>query len=179
MEKLTKYLTAFGLDEIQVGEITSIFSKKIIINKGDYFLKEGKISDQIGFINEGMCRYFYNTENEEITRWVSLQNEFITSLGSFISKTVSNENIQAIKTTEILVASKADWQNIYDKFEFVKRFWVVTIEKNYIGLENRVFNLIALTAEERYDWMLKNQPQFNINVPDKYVSSMLGIKPRH
>ena len=130
MEKLTKYLTDFGLDKMQVEEITAIFSKKIILKKGDYFHKEGKICNQIGFINEGMCRYFYNTEKEEVTRWVALQSEFMTSLGSFIAKTASNENIQAIKTTEILVASKADWQNIYDKYDFVKRFWVLTIEQN-------------------------------------------------
>jgi CRP/FNR family transcriptional regulator, anaerobic regulatory protein len=179
MQILTDYLLKNGLTEIQSIKVTSIFNKLIVLEKDEFFHTENKICDKIGFIVEGMCRYFYSTEKEEITRWVSLKNEFVTSLSSFITQNPSLENIQAIKRTEILVANKKDWEKLYFEEDFVRQLWIKNIENNYIGMENRVFNLIAMSAEERYNWMLKNQPKFNLLVPDKYVASMLGIKPRH
>lgn len=179
MNSLHTYLATFNLPEIQINKISSIFNTKITLNKGDYFHTEGHIANQIGFILTGMCRYFYLTEKKEVTRWVGLSNEFVVSLGSFITQTKSRENIQALELTEILVATKEDFQILYNEYDFVRNFWIKNIEANYIGFETRVFNLIALTAEERYKWMLIHQPQFNLLVPDKYVASMLGIKPRH
>jgi CRP/FNR family transcriptional regulator, anaerobic regulatory protein len=176
---LYKFLINSGLTESEAKQMASIFKDNITLEKDEYFHKENQICNKIGFITDGICRYFYNSEKEEITRWVTLDNEFVTSLSSLITQLPSLENIQAIKKTEILVATKNDWSNLYDKENFAKQFWVKTIEYNYIGMENRVFNLIAMTAEERYAWMLKHQPRFNQLVPDKYIASMLGIQPRH
>lgn len=179
MDELVKYLTTFGLEKSQVQIFASIFRKKVVLEKGDIFIKEGKVCKELGFITKGMCRHFYNTQNDEVTRWVVLENEFITSLSSFITQKASDENIQAIKPTELLIASKKDWEHLKAEHEFVRTLWTETIEENYVGMETRVFNFIALSAEERYNWMLEHQPKFNTYVPDKYVASMLGIKPRH
>jgi CRP/FNR family transcriptional regulator, anaerobic regulatory protein len=179
MNKLFQYFNSLGLTKIQAENIVSIFNKKIILKKGDFFSEQGQICKEIGFVVKGMCRHFYDTENDEITRWIVLENEFVNSLGSFITQTPSNENIQAIKPTEIVMASKKDWDNLLAENEFARLLWTRNIEQLYVGMETRVFNLIALGAEERYQWMLKHQPKFNSLVPDKYVASMLGIKPRH
>ena len=176
---LTQDLINLGVSEEQAIIMSSIFKEELTIEKGGYYLKAGQTCESIGFITNGMCRYYYDTDKVEITRYVSFENEFITSLGSFIMNTPSVENIQAIKPCKVLIASKNDWQKLYQEHEFVRNFWTKIIENNYIGMENRVFNLIALSAEERYRWMLKNQPKFNQFVPDKYVASILGIQPRH
>jgi len=179
MEELKNYLINIGLSISQVEKLSEIFDKRIKLKKDELFHKENHTCSRLGFIVNGMCRHFYDTEKTEVTRWVALPNEFVTSLGSFITQLPSRECIQAIKPTELIVANKQDWQNLYNKEEFVRQLWVKNIESNYVGMENRVFNLIAKTAEERYEWMLNNQPQFNQYVPDKYVASMLGILPRH
>ena len=176
---LNNYLANIGLTESQSEKLGSIFKESILLEKGGFFHKKNKVCRKLGFIVKGMCRYYYDTEKEEVTRWVSLKNEFVTSLHSFISQDKSQEYIQAIQPTEILIATRQDWEDLYKEEEFVRQIWVRNIEDNYIGMENRVRNLIAMTAEERYQWMLKNQPKFNQFVPDKYVASMLGIEPRH
>lgn len=150
MQTLTNYLSENGLTETQANKINSIFNKVIVIEKDEFFHKENQICDKIGFIVDGMCRYFYHTEKEDVTRWIGLKNEFVTSLSSFITQNPSLENIQAIKKTKIFVASKKNWEKLYLDNDFVRQLWVKSIENNYIGIENRVFNLIAVTAEERY-----------------------------
>ena len=177
--ELAAYLMTLGLTAAQAEKLSAVFSKKKKLDKGDYYHKEQQTCKSLAFISEGMCRHFYRTDKGEVTRWVALKNEFVTSLGSLITQLPSRENIQAIKPTVLLIASLPDWQAIYKEEEFVRLLWLRTIEANYVGFENRVFNLIALTAEERYEWMLKHQPRFNEFVPDKYIASMLGIIPRH
>jgi CRP/FNR family transcriptional regulator, anaerobic regulatory protein len=179
MKELVALLQILGLNTTQAEMLASIFRQQKNLDRGDYFVQRGYTCHNLAFMVDGMCRHYYDTEKGEGTRWVVLPNEFITSLGSFISQRPAEENIQAIKPTALLIASRKDWQEIYDQEEFVRMVWLKSIEENYVGMENRVFNLIAMTAEERYDWMLKHQPRFNQHVPDKYVASMLGILPRH
>jgi CRP/FNR family transcriptional regulator, anaerobic regulatory protein len=84
-----------------------------------------------------------------------------------------------MENTELAVISRSSWMSLYEQHEFIRQFWTRNIEENYIGMEERVFNLIAKTAEERYCWMHGAQPRFIQEVPDKYLASMLGIHPRH
>jgi len=163
--------------------LPEVISKLFVGNKklkaGQYFLKEGKVCSEIGIVTKGMCRHYYKTKNGEVTRWVALTGTFVTSLRSFINQVPSVENIQAMQGTEMVIMTRSSWLEAFEKHEEVRAFWTKTIEENYIGMEERVFNLIAKSAEERYYWMIENQPRFIQDVPDKYLASMLGTHPRH
>lgn len=164
-------------------EQTAILSENFTLHKqldeGDFFLQEGQVCRHLTLITAGLFRYFYHTEQGEVTRWISFEGDFMTSLASFIKEKPAVENIQAIKPAELWMMPKTVWVNLYEKHPFLQRFWLKTIEYNYIGMEERVFHQIALSAEQRYQWMLENYPRFNKEVPAKYIASMLGITPRH
>lgn len=172
-------MTFPGLTAEQSQVFASLFTSSKKLATGKYFLKEGNICSEIGIVTKGMCRHYYNTNDGEATRWVGLTGTFVTSLRSFIAQTPSVENIQAMEPTEILIMPRAKWLTAHNEHEFLRAFWTTQIEENYIGMEERVFQLIAKSAEERYQWMQENQPRFIREVPDKYLASMLGIHPRH
>jgi CRP/FNR family transcriptional regulator, anaerobic regulatory protein len=176
MQQLFKEL---GLPKADIDQFESIFTERISFENGQFFIEEGAIVKGIGFITKGAFRYFYYNEGEEITRWVSLEGDFITSLSSFIDRKPTTENIQAMKESEILFATKDKWDDLFAKNATLRFLWQKKIEELYVGMENRVYQLIALKAEQRYRWMCENQPQFTAQVPDKYLASMLGITPRH
>jgi CRP/FNR family transcriptional regulator, anaerobic regulatory protein len=178
-DKMRQILTKLGLQEEDIIQMESILTDNIHFESGQYFLKEGKMAKGIGFITKGAFRYFYNCEGEEVTRWVSLEGDFVTSLSSYIDNKPTNENIIAMKESEILFATKEKWEALFNKNEKLRQFWLKNIEEMYVGMENRVYQLIALKAEQRYKWMCTHQPQFIAEVPDKYLASMLGITPRH
>ncbi len=180
MNEFADKLKLFGLEERQAIKMSSIFSTQIILEKNDFLLREKSVCAQIGFIMTGMCRYYYVSDNgEDVTRWVSLENEFVFSFGSFIKQTKTHENIQAIIPTKIFVASKEQWDTFCKNEEFARFFWTKSIEEYLIEIEARVYSLIALNAKNRYDILKINYPKLVQNVPDKYLASILGIKPRH
>jgi len=168
-----------GLTPDQSQILGAHFTDQMKLARSEYFLKEGKVCNQIGIVTKGMCRHFYKTKDGDVTRWVTLTGTFVISLKSFIQQSPAIENIQAIETTEIAIMPRTSWLNLYEQHEFLRTYWLRSIEENYIGMEERVFNLIAKTAEERYYWTLENQPRLIQEVPDKYLASMLGIHPRH
>lgn len=168
-----------GLNKEQSEKIASIFCHKLTLKKGEFFHKSGQLCDKIGLLTSGALRYYYDIDRTEITRWVSLPGDFVTSLSSFMEQRVASESVSALQNSEIVYAKREEWLLIYNSEPFLQNLWTKTIEQNYIGMENRLYQTIALTAEQRYEWILKEYPQFNIHIQDKYLASMLGITPRH
>ncbi|MEM6800236.1 MAG: hypothetical protein AAF696_02470 [Bacteroidota bacterium] len=62
----------------------SIF-KPIKLTKGEYFLRKGEICKKMVFLTQGQVRHFYDVDAKEVTRWISLDQNFLTSFASFVS----------------------------------------------------------------------------------------------
>lgn len=60
-----------------------------------------------------------------------------------------------------------------------KDFYIGLLEATLCGIDASRYDLIVLTAEERYEKMLTNEPHFLQQVPLQYLASMLGVTPRH
>src|SRR4051812_30022926 len=96
MEILKAYFESVGFDDADSSKIASCFKKRLFY-KGDYFVKEGKISLQLGFIEVGQFQYFSITNTgEERTTYISLQNTFVASLLSYLREVPARENIRAL-----------------------------------------------------------------------------------
>jgi len=170
----------FGLNERQSEQFLSLFQNEVSLKKGEFWLREGEVCQHLGIITEGMCRHFFTNENaDEITRWVSLESDFVTSLGSFVRGSESNENIQAISPTKIMVVDKAAWNAFYRENEFARQLWTVALEDYLIGLEERLFSQISQKAQDRFAFLQQNYPRMVRQVPNKYLASILGVNPRH
>ena len=166
------------VSEPEMAEIASFFSV-VHLKKNDFFLEEGKVCRKIGFLNTGLIRHYYATDHNEVTRWMSLPDDFTTSLRSFILQIPSVENLQALTDCELIELDRKAFDYLIEKNEAFKIFYIKALEYNYITVEDRVFSLIEKSAEERFEWMAKTQIRFIQQVPVMYTASMLGITPRH
>jgi len=65
---------------------STLFTPKIL-KKGDYYIKEGQIANEIGFLQTGVLRAFYrNNEGVEYNKHFFLPYCFIGGYASLISK---------------------------------------------------------------------------------------------
>jgi hypothetical protein len=53
------------------------------------------------------------------------------------------------------------------------------LEHEIVCINDRKLNFIMLTAEERYELMLKEEPEILQLIPLKHLATMLGVTPRH
>jgi len=147
------------------------------LKKGQWFYKEGRICRKIGFIRKGAIRSYYNLDGEEVTRFVLLENQFFTAFESFMTQTSSPEYIQAIEATEVYTLGYDELVDLYKKYPSMQEVGRKVTVVSHLRLEKRVFNLIALSAEERYTKFEEEHPEMMIKVPLQYIASILGMKP--
>lgn len=179
MDKLLSLLgLSSGLNQKIVNEFRSMLVS-LSLKKGDYFLKEGKISDRIGFLTSGMLKQYYIINGEEKIRWILIKNEIALSLRSFTKSEPSNEYIEAINKCSMYYISRENWVYLFNKYHPFKLLWLKNLEETFIGYEERIFDLISKPAKQRYESFCKKFPEHVKQIPLQYMASILGIAPQH
>lgn len=177
MTELEKYIhTYFGVNKDDLAKI-SMFFKPMKLKKGDFFLKTGRHSDRLGFVQTGIVREFVNIGDKEITKWISTKGYFVVDLSSFVFQQTARWNIQALTDCEFYVIDNKNYQKIGQVIPSWTELEKLFIAKCFTVLEDRILQHLAMTAEERYIQLFNfNKELFN-QVPLQYLASMLGMTP--
>jgi CRP/FNR family transcriptional regulator, anaerobic regulatory protein len=178
MEKVTKYFEAIGFAGDDLEKILNAFELHSF-KKNDFIVEEGKTSRYIGFIETGMFQYYVIKDGEERTNYVSIENTFFASVLSFISETPSLENVKALVDSSISMISKTNLKMLLNEIPAFKDFYIGLLEISLCGIDASRYDLIVLTAEQRYEKMLTNEPHLLQQIPLQHLASMLGVTPRH
>ena len=180
LKKMKNYLKSFNI--LTIDEI-EFFESKVVrktLKKGDFFIKENRISKEVAFVVSGLFRSFYYTSSEEeVTYCFTFSNSFVNAYSSFLSQTKTSENIQALTDIELLSISREDILKLENSSTNWLKFFKLIAEQEYIKMEKRIFLLQKESAEKRYKDLLTNQPEYLQSIPLNFLSSYLGITQRH
>jgi CRP-like cAMP-binding protein len=177
MTELEQYIQSyFGVAKEETKTISSFF-KPVLLPKGEYFLKAGRHSNRLGFVQAGILREYVVLDDKEITKWISTKGYFAVDLSSFIFNRPARWNIQALADTELYVIDDEAYRKIGEAIPQWKELEKLFIAKCFTVLEDRVLAHLSMTAEERYHQLFAfNKDIFNL-VPLQYIASMLGMTP--
>jgi signal-transduction protein with cAMP-binding, CBS, and nucleotidyltransferase domain len=178
MLKVEKYFETIGFAGNDLEKIVNAFELQQF-KKNDFVVEEGKTSRYMGFVETGMFQYYVVQDGEERTNYVSIENTFFASVLSFISETPSLENVKAIVDGSISMLSKTNLKMLQNEIPGFKDFYIGLLESSLCGIDASRYDLIVLTAEQRYEKMLINEPHFLQQIPLQHLASMLGVTPRH
>jgi CRP-like cAMP-binding protein len=98
------------LTDPEFAEFTAKMKPKTL-EKNEFFLREGEVCNKAVFINTGCLRYFFTVDGMEKTGQFFFESTWYTDLESFLSGEPSEQNIQALETTQGLVIRKATNSN--------------------------------------------------------------------
>jgi CRP-like cAMP-binding protein len=174
------YLASFNiLTGIEIDNLIKIASHKVL-KKSDYFIIEGEICKQVAFVLSGSLRSFYiSDKDEEITYCITFPNSLMTAYSSYLTSQPTQENIQAITETQLLIIQKSKFEALVQQNPSWINFLKIIAEQQYIELEKRIFQLQKSDAKKRYADLMKNQPEYIQHIPLQYLASYLGISQRH
>lgn len=178
MLKVKKYFEDIGFSGDDLGKILNAF-KLQTFKKNEFIVEEGKTSRYMGFVETGMFQYYVIKDGEERTSYVSIENTFFASVLSFISETPSLENVKALVDGSISMISKTNLKMLLNEIPAFKDFYIGLLEVTLCGIDASRYDLIVLTAEQRYEKMLINEPHFLQQITLQHLASMLGVTPRH
>ena len=168
--------TYLGIPDSHLKTMATLFEPTQLA-KGDFYTKTGSYHANLSFIKSGYLRIFETKDDKEVTQWISSPDEFVTDLGTLVFDAPARRNIQAITDCELYTISREDYRRIGNLItqwpELEKRF----LSKCFMILEDRVFNFISMTSEERYEQLFSYKRELFNQVPLQYIASMLGMTP--
>ncbi|TAE61199.1 MAG: Crp/Fnr family transcriptional regulator [Bacteroidetes bacterium] len=151
--------------------------RHIALEKGAFFLQTGAFSDRLGIVEQGLVRIFLQTEDKEVTQWISTAGGLLTDLTGFVFGSPARWNMQALSDCSLWVIEKEAYYSLESevpRFHHIDRRFVA---RCFSTLEDRIFSHLHMSAEERYQYMFERQPQLFNQVPLQYLASMLGMTP--
>jgi CRP-like cAMP-binding protein len=149
------------------------------LQKGDFFVKQGKVCRHIAFILKGTLRnYYINDKAEEVTSCFCSENNLTTSYKSFILQQPSTLILQAIEDTQLLLIDYEHLQKLYSKGTAWQTIGRIVTEREYLVMEQYASTLNNETAKEKYLRLLSEQPNVlkKANIQD--IASYLGVTRR-
>lgn len=147
-------------------------------NKGDFFLKEGEVCRHVGFIRNGIVRYYINDDGEEKTYGFSKENEFTCNYESFVPQTPSSQIIQALEDTDIWTITYENLEKFYKEVKEGERFGRIVIEQVFIQTLKDRNSFYTDSPKFRYEKFLKEHLDLQQRLSQYYIASYVGVKPQ-
>lgn len=149
--------------------------KPVELEKGSLLITEGKTCQHVYFLEKGCLRGYYNLDGREITYWFAFENNFVTSLLSFVTQKPGMENIQLLEDCKLWAVTHSDLQDLYEKHADINTLGRVMNERYYVMLEERFVSNHFKEARDRYENLITQSPHILQRVPLGYVASYLGM----
>ncbi|MDF2379991.1 Crp/Fnr family transcriptional regulator [Nostoc ellipsosporum NOK] len=178
---MTSFLQFFnGLSPVS-GEswekFSALFSPRQL-PKHDYFIREGQMAKEIGFLESGIIRAFYRSnEGVEYNKHFFVAPCFIGGYASLITQKTNQINQQAVTDCTILAADYSCIRALYPHFPEIERAARVLAEQFFVQKEQREIELVLLDAEKRYQIFQQDFPGLELQLPQYHIASYLGVTP--
>ena len=162
------------LTEDNIKAIKDVFVPKTL-RKHHYLLQEGEVCKHTAFIvNGSMRKYQVDNKGVENIIMLYLENSWVFDRESYITETPSIYNIDAWENTELLLFTKTNQTTRLSSIAALQEARRMMDNNFAIAAQKRMAS-ISLTAEERYDQLLKTYPEFLQRFPQHVIASYLGI----
>ncbi|WP_025761452.1 Crp/Fnr family transcriptional regulator [Dyadobacter tibetensis] len=178
MQQLQLYFNAISpLKESTWQALKNIFREQYL-KKGAYFIEEGIIAKEFGFLKEGVIRAFYRTdEGVEYNKHFFTKNNMVGGYSSLVTKLPNTICQQALTDCHILIGDYQKIIDLLDEHQDLERLLRKIAEHYFVAKEKREVEIVLLEANKRYAIFQKEYPQLENLIPQYHIASYLGITP--
>jgi CRP-like cAMP-binding protein len=150
-----------------------IVTSKILKRK--LLLREGETCHHVYFIRQGAVRGFFREGSRDITTWITIEKEVVSSISTWENPQPVTENIQALEDTELYVMTLDELRELFQRFPEFNIVVRKLLQKYYADAESRAYIARLTKAENKYLYFLKKHAPLANRIPLKYIASYLGM----
>ena len=174
IDNIEKY---FNLSEAEKETILGLTQIKKL-RKKEFLLQEGEVSKCSAFVLSGCLRsYFVDSNGFEHILQFAIEDWWITDMMSITTQTAANLNIDAIQDSELLILTRENQLELFEKCPKMEKYFRIITEKGMANIQTRLLENMSLPAVQRYKNLTKKYPKIVEKVPQKLIASFLGITP--
>lgn len=165
-------------DLFSEGEITTIKSLAIPkrLKKKQYLLRQGSICRHHTFVCSGCLRsYRIDDGGDEHIIGLSPANHWVSDPVSLLSGSPSSDFIDALEDSTIIQLSANSFKTLLEEIPSFNELNNRIITDDCDIFRDRVFMMLSLKAEERYQEFIRSFPKLHERIPIYMIASYLGI----
>lgn len=176
MENLISYFQGIKPVNPEVAkEIASHFREKTY-HKGEFFLKNGQVSDEYLILQSGCMRsYLYDTEGNEITVNFYTGIQPVFEVASLFQRITSEEYIEAVTESMGGVIAYEKLNHLFHTIPAFREIGRALLVRGFVQFKMRTLSMINKTAEVRYADLIQHNPELFRYASLKHIASYLGI----
>ena len=145
--------------------------------KGDMILAEGEVCKNIYWIVKGLVRQFYFKNGKELTEYMAAENTICMCIESLFKEEPTHLQIMAIEPTIVYMLPKADLEAVAMKSVNIQILYRKILEESLILSQKHADMLRFESAQDRYQKLVKHNPQLVLRAPLVYIASYLQMTP--
>ena len=145
------------------------------VPKHKFLLRSGQTCPYLFLVNKGLFRGYILDGKNEVTTWITAENDLVSSISSFFDQSPSLENIQALEDGELIGIHFDDLESAYQKFPELNLAARKVLQVMYRQAEERAYLVRLTKASSRYAYFQQTKPDLLNRVSLKFIASHLGM----
>jgi CRP-like cAMP-binding protein len=148
------------------------------LGKGAFFSQPGQPATRFAVVLTGLVRHYYvDSRGRESVKAFRGPMELSAPYAEILQRRSSRTFIEALTASELFVFEVADVdaaaEDSLELQRLVRRF----VEVQFVNKEQREYEFLMLSAEERYRQFCASLPQLLQHIPQHQIASYIGITP--
>lgn len=177
MQALINFFNSVHPISDKAAEAVSAIAKLIHLKKYAELQPIGHTCKTIYFLKSGLARIYYFKDDIDITESFSFENSIVVRYESLFNGRPSRKAIQVLEDSDVVSLNAASFFALFNEFPELEKTFNNIVKNALIDNINRIESIQFHSAEERYNDLIKDQPDVIKRVPLKYIASFLGITP--
>lgn len=147
------------------------------LKKDEILMENGAFCQYMYFIKKGALMGVTRHKKKKIVTYISVENEFVSSISGLYGKIPSKEEITAIEDTYLIAIHNDDLQRLLLVHFDLNFLFRVMVEQYYRDAQERTHIVRVGNAKERYTYFTQTKPGYMERLPLEYIASLLDITP--
>ncbi len=137
----------------------------------------GEMEQQVYFVQKGLIRKYFYRDNEEVTVQLAQEGDLASSSVSFLTGVPSDFVLETLEPCTLAFITKSSLDTLFNySYNFEKMGRLIILEW-LLYKERWDISRMVKTPGERYRMFLQERPGMINRVPQKYIASLLDMKP--
>jgi CRP-like cAMP-binding protein len=140
-------------------------------------LREGDVARFMYFVKQGCLRLWFNKDGKDITFQFFMEGSGVSSIESFLRGQPSLFSLESVEPTTVVAISRTNWDRLHETYPQLREHFLQMLLRRMEDYGRLFLSRIKDSPAERYQALVREQPDLVARIPQHFIASYLGITP--
>ena len=172
---LQEKLTSIMSNDTDIKAFLDDYTQEKSIKKGEVLSAAGSHQQNVYFVEQGLLRTFYYEQGKDITAGFYAEGSVFSTIINFAEREVSIYDIEALENTRVRYCNYTQLDERCKVSLTVANFTRYILQDIILEKNKRLAYFQYMTARDKYNALLAENPSILLRAPLGDIASFLGI----